>query len=241
MKKFAVCFSGYPRFIKESFPNIKEFFLDGLGSFDIFANLQWPEEWEDLKIHHEFDALFKENELENFKKAYNDLNLKELKVNPPFQFDTSYYNKTSTDPSLPLNLEQSRDILYRFKSQYQGILDCSNLVKTPSDYEYYIRVRTDLIFKEKIDLRDFSSTSIINQDGFCTGYDRNYSDWFFIVPSQHLNFFNSLSMVEDHFRDGIIHMHKIIEKLSEKYPIEHKEMWVRTPSTENSSYLNTKK
>jgi hypothetical protein len=237
MKKFAVCFSGYPRFIKESFPNIKEYFLDGLGDFDIFANLQWSENWENQKIHHEFNNVFRENELENFKNLYENLNLKSLKVNKPFDFDTSFYNKTSGDPSLPLTIDQSRDILYRFKSQYQGILDCVNLVENPSEYEYFIRVRTDLIFKNKLDLRDFQSNSIINQDGFCAGYDRNYSDWFFIVPSNRIKFFNSLSNVEDHFKNGIIHMHKIIESLSKEYPIDHRELWVRTPSTENSPYL----
>ena len=40
-KKFAVCFSGYPRFVRTVFPNIKKNFLDGLGSYDIYANLQW--------------------------------------------------------------------------------------------------------------------------------------------------------------------------------------------------------
>lgn len=238
MKKFAVCFSGYPRFIKESFPNIKEHFLDGLGEFDIFANLQWSENWENQKIHHEFNNVFKENELDNFKSLYGNLNLKSLKVNKPFEFDTSFYDKTSDDPSLPLTLDQSRDILYRFKSQYQGILDCVNLVENPLDYEYFIRVRTDLIFKNKLDLRDFHSNSIINQDGFCAGYDRNYSDWFFIVPSDKINFFKSLSNVEEYFKNGIIHMHKIIELLSKEHPIEHRELWVRTPSTENSHYLN---
>ena len=34
-KKFAVCFSGYPRFAKTTFDNIKTNFLDGLGSYDI--------------------------------------------------------------------------------------------------------------------------------------------------------------------------------------------------------------
>ena len=232
MKKFAVCFSGYPRFVNKSFPNIKEFLLDELGTFDIFANLQWSENWENQKIHHESDSKFTENELEKFKKLYGEIGIKKLKVNRPFVFDTTFYNKTSNDASLPINLEQSRDTLYRFKSQYQGILDCVELIDDPSKYEYIIRLRTDLIFKNKLHLSDFHSDSIINQDGFCAGFDRNHSDWFFIVPSREMNFFKSLANVEDHFRDGIIHMHKIIEKLKSQYPIEHRELGIRTPSTE---------
>jgi hypothetical protein len=232
MKKFAVCFSGYPRFIKESFPNIKENFLDGLGEFDIFANLQWSENWETQRIHHESNKNYTENELENFKNLYGEVGIKKLKINNPFEFDTTFYDKISEDPSLPINIEQSRDILYRFKSQYQGILDCVGLVDNPSEYEYFIRVRTDLIFKNKLDLSNFKSTSVINQDGFCAGFDRAYSDWFFIVPTVELSFFESLANVEDHFRDGIIHMHKIIEKLKSHHPIEHAELGVRTPSTE---------
>ena len=53
-KKFAVCFSGYPRFVRTVFPNIKKNFLDGLGSYDIYANLQWDSEnWKGSQIHHE--------------------------------------------------------------------------------------------------------------------------------------------------------------------------------------------
>jgi hypothetical protein len=66
MKKFAVCFSGYPRFVKLCFDNIKEDFLDGLGEYDIYANFQWNEDWQNTKIHHEFKDTYTTNEIDDF-------------------------------------------------------------------------------------------------------------------------------------------------------------------------------
>ena len=96
-KKFAVCFSGYPRFVRTTFDKIKENFLDGLGEYDIYANLQWDSKnWQQMEIHHEHSDRFENNELEDFKNLYSDLNLKKLQVNEPFEFDVSYYNKLSS-------------------------------------------------------------------------------------------------------------------------------------------------
>ena len=66
-KKFAVCFSGYPRFVKTTFDNIKTNFLDGLGSYDIYAYLQWySENWKGSQVHHENKITIENNELEDF-------------------------------------------------------------------------------------------------------------------------------------------------------------------------------
>lgn len=236
-KKFAVCFSGYPRFVRKTFDKIKENFLDGLGSYDIYANLQWDNDWKNMKIHHEFNDTFETNELEDFKELYGQLNLKKLQVNDPFVFDVSYYDKVSIEPDMVLSLEKSKDILYRFKSQYQGILDCSKLVENPDDYEYFVRMRTDLIFHNQIDLKNLESDVIINQNGHVAGADRHFSDWFFIVPTKQLKFYEDLAKVEDHFKDGIIHMHKIVENVGHHYGIEYHEFYVGTPST--SQYFGT--
>lgn len=230
-KKFAVCFSGYPRFVKKTFNNIKENFLDGLGSYDIYANFQWNEDWKNTQIHHEFVDTYETNELEDFEQFYKDLNLKKLKVNNPFVFDVSYYDKMSLEPDMILSLEKSRDILYRMKSQYQGILDCVNLIDNPDDYEYFIRVRTDLIFHSEINMENLQSDNVLSQNGFVAGWDRKFCDWFFIVPRKHLKFYEDLAKIEYHFKDGIRHMHKLVEEVGNSYQIEHHEFYVGIPST----------
>jgi hypothetical protein len=230
-KKFAVCFSGYPRFVKKTFNNIKENFLDGLGSYDIYANFQWNEDWKNTQIHHEFVDTYETNELEDFEQFYKDLNLKKLKVNNPFVFDVSYYDKMSLEPDMILSLEKSRDILYRMKSQYQGILDCVNLIDNPDDYEYFIRVRTDLIFHSEINMENLQSDNVLSQNGFVAGWDRKFCDWFFIVPRKHLKFYEDLAKIEYHFKDGIRHMHKLVEEVGNPYQIEHHEFYVGIPST----------
>lgn len=231
-KKFAVCFSGYPRFVKVTFDKIKENFLDGLGSYDIYANLQWDEKnWMNTKIHHQFKDKFETNELEDFKQLYTDLNLKKLQVNGPFVFDVSYYDKLSLEPDMTLSLEETKDILYRFKSQYQGIVDCIKLIDNLDDYEYIVRMRTDLIFDSEIIMKDLDTDFILNQNGHVAGWDRHYSDWFFVVPVKLVKFFDDLAKVEEHFKDGIIHMHRLIENVARPYGIEHEELYVGTPST----------
>ena len=118
MKKFAVCFSGYPRFVKHCFNNIKKDFLDGLGEYDVYANFQWNEDWQNTEIHHEFKDTYETNEMDDFIELYTPLNLKNVKITKPFEYDTSNYNKLSVEPDLNINLNVSRDILYRMKSQY---------------------------------------------------------------------------------------------------------------------------
>ena len=116
-KKFAVCFSGYPRFVRTTFPNIKKNFLDGLGEYDIYANLQWDEKnWKGSKIHHENKIKFETNELEDFKELYTPLNMVKCQVNEPFVYDTSDYDKLSAEPDMSVTPEKAKDIVYRFKS-----------------------------------------------------------------------------------------------------------------------------
>ena len=69
-KKFAVCFSGYPRFVRQQFKSIKENFLDGLGDYDVYAKFQWKDDYKNIQIHHEYDDKFEVNELEDFKELY---------------------------------------------------------------------------------------------------------------------------------------------------------------------------
>ena len=231
-KKFAVCFSGYPRFVRTVFPNIKKNFLDGLGSYDIYANLQWDSEnWEGSQIHHENTIKYETNELQDFMELYTPLDMVKCRVNEPFVYDASGYDKLSAEPDMHVTAEKAKDIMYRFKSQYQGIADCVKLVENPDDYEYFVRMRTDLIFESEIEMKDLESEGIMDQNGHVAGADRHWADWCFIVPTKHLDFYDDLAKVEDHFADGIIHMHKIIENVGRPYGINHYEFGVGTPST----------
>ena len=236
MKKFAVCFSGYPRFVKKCFDSIKINFLDGLGDYDVYANFQWNEDWQNTPIHHEFDDKYERNELDDFIELYTPLNLKEIKVISPYNFDTSFYEKLSAEPDMFFeNVEKSRKQFYRSKCQYQGILDCVKLVNQ-NEYEFIVRIRTDSIFNSELSFKDLKSDHILCQNGQEAGWDRNYSDWFFIVPSNQINFFEDLSNLEEHYKDGIVHMHKLIEKVGKPYNIENYQFNVTTASL--CSYRN---
>lgn len=229
MKKFAVCFSGYPRFVKKCFNNIKKNLLDGLGEYDVYANFQWDEDWKTKQIHHEFNDKYDRNELEDFIQLYTPFNLRSINVIKPYDFDFSKYKKTSLESDMILTLDESKNIIYRTKCQYQGVLDCVKLVNL-SDYEYIIRVRTDNIFESELDFSQLESDHILCESGKVAGFDRNFSDWFFIVPSYQSDFFSDLANVEEHYKDGIIHMHKLVEKVGMKYNIQEYEFNVYTAS-----------
>jgi len=233
-KKFAVCFSGYPRFVKKTFETIKENFLNGLGDYDIYANLQWNKDWKTTQIHHAFNDTFEDDELQDFIDIYTPLNLQKIQVNNPFVFDVSNYNVLSTDPHLSqCDLELCRDIYYRTKSQYQGIADCIKIIDDVNDYDYFVRVRTDLIFEKKLNFENFESDVIINQSGYCAGWDRPFCDWFFITPRHQLQFYDDISKVEEHHKNGIVAMHSLIESIGNPYGIKHQEFNIGVPLSTN--------
>ena len=150
-KKFAVCFSGYPRFVRKTFEKIKENFLDGLGSYDIFANFQWRDDWKETKIHHAFNDKFEVNELRDFIDIYTPLNVKKIEVIEPYSFDVSNYEKLSLELDMQLTLEQSRDQFYRSKCQYQGILDCLTKQSGEILIDEDVRIKAKICIEKMLD------------------------------------------------------------------------------------------
>ena len=229
--KVALCFSGYPRFVSECFPYIKNNLIDNLKNYDIYAYFQWDKNWKNKQIHHEYKSKFLKDELEEFKNYYSSLNLKKLIVTDPIEYDTSYYDYTSAESDLILDKQESKDILYRFKSQYQCIFNSVSIID--KNYDYIIRLRTDNIIKNSIHEQDLCVENLTTQSGFCAGHDRPHSDWFIVCPFRQKTFFNDLVKVEEHFKNGIVHMHKMIKNVGSKYNIQYKEFNVDIPSTTN--------
>jgi hypothetical protein len=225
--KFALCFSGYPRFVKKCFPFIEKNLLNSLKNYDIYALFQWDNNWNAKQIHHEYKDTFAANELEDFKSCYN--NIKKLKIIKPIKFDVSSYDKTSNENDLIISLEQAKQIYYRFKCQYKCISDCTSLIK--GDYDYIIRMRTDLIVNKKLEEKDLYVNTVTTQNGFCAGWDRPHSDWFIVAPYSQKSFFNKMDNIEKYFESGIVHMHKLIKQIGEEYNIQNKEYYVDIPST----------
>ena len=224
-KKFAVCFSGYPRFVRKQFDSIKKNILDGLGEYDTYAYFQWKDDWQNEQIHHEYKDKFEVNELEEFKELYEPLNLKKIEVIKPYNFDEEVAQITHASPMG--SVEEAQDVFYRMKCQFQGMYDCASLIENLDDYEYIIRMRTDLIPVSEIDLKDLEGDAPINQDGYVAGPDRAWSDWFFIVPTKQIQFLKELA--EGPHNDGhLMHTHTFIEDVGKPYGIEHYEFNIRT-------------
>lgn len=227
-KKFAVCFSGYPRFVKSQYENIKKNFLDGLGDYDIYAKFQWREDYQNVQIHHEYDDKFETNELEDFKEMYGD-SIKKIESIKPYKFDFEFTDK-SAEGNMKLSKEQAKDVTYRMKCQFQGIADCIDMIDNLEDYDYVVRIRTDMIFLSEIEMKDLDTDVIMNQDGFVAGGDRPWSDWFFIAPVNQVEFFYEMAKIEEHFKDGVRHTHIVLGEIGQKYGMEHYEFNARTPT-----------
>ena len=228
-KKFAVCFSGYPRFVRKQFDSIKKNILDGLGEYDTYAYFQWKDDWQNEQIHHEYTDKFEVNELEEFKELYEPLNLKKIEVIKPYNFDEEVAQITKADPTMGLTIEQAQDVFYRMKCQFQGMYDVTQLIENLDDYDYIIRMRTDLIPLSELNLKDLETDVIMNQDGFVAGPDRPWSDWFFIVPVKQIKFLEELA-AGPLVNGEVIHTHTFIQGIGSPYGIEHYEFNMRTPT-----------
>ena len=228
-KKFAVCFSGYPRLVRKQFDSIKKNILDGLGDYDIYANFQWTDDWKEKQIHHEYKDKFEINELEEFKELYAPLNLKKVNTIEPYNFDDLLENVKSADSTMGLDVDQAKDVFYRMKCQFQGMYDVTQLIENLDDYDYIIRMRTDLIPLSELDLKDLETDVTMNQDGFVAGPDRPWSDWFFIVPVKQIKFLEELA-AGPLVNGEVIHTHTFIQGIGSPYGIEHYEFNMRTPT-----------
>lgn len=141
----------------------------------------------------------------------------------------------SAERDLILNEQQSKDTLYRFKSQYECIFKSISMID--ENYDYIIRLRTDNIMQSSISENSLCVDYLTTQSGFCAGLDRPHCDWFMVCPFKQKMFFNDLKNVEDHFKNGIIHMHKMINNVGLKYNIQYKQFNVDIPSTTNTIKL----
>ena len=113
-----------------------------------------------------------------------------------------------------------------FKSIDLGIEEKHNLW---NNAEYIVRMRTDLIPLSEIELKDLEADAPLNQDGFVAGPDRPWSDWFFIVPVQHIKFLEELAMGPQ-FNGSLMHTHTFIQNIGSPYRIEHHNFNIRTPT-----------
>lgn len=73
--KIALCFSGQPRYIRESYENIKEKLLYNGNEVDIFAHFWWNDDYIGDVISRGSSNRYTENNRELFKNLYNPVKM----------------------------------------------------------------------------------------------------------------------------------------------------------------------
>lgn len=211
MKKIALCFSGQPRFIDESYSFIKNNIIQD-NVVDVFAHLWFDDELIDRPYKYGGNGLWKDQRIapdaiENFKNKYIPVMLK-TEVSKKFKIEhleqTYYpsllrYKKGAINNSLEPNFIK-RDINNIFSYYYSLNQVC--LLK--QEYEYHnnfkydvvVKVRTDALIKTKLNYTPIEKNVLYYSDNQQQP-DGMINDWLNYGQSDVMNcFMSSFSILE---------------------------------------------
>lgn len=202
--KIAICFSGQPRFLDKL--NISNLVLN--HQFDIYAHFWWDKNYRGQKfawnslVEYPLDY----DPVEYFKNKFSP---KKLIYEPYPIFDMSLYKMVSRLEQ-PLSTDIVEQSIYRQKSQWTSIKKCFNLVE--DDYDIVIRTRTDVEYRDKVDLEIVQANTLHIMDGSMqAGIGRQYSDWFYCGDKNIVKKFDMLKVYDIFYKDGIKHMHDLMQ------------------------------
>ena len=231
--KIAVCFSGQLRFVKEYSQYILPNLIQLYENVDVYAHLWYSEEMVGKQFHHEFQDKYKENP-EEFIKIYSP---------KKYIFEKEYIHKYPISSNCVendlkcLKPEEIQYSIYRYFSQWYSVKKSYELIENPSEYDFIIRLRTDVCIQKPILLEFLDNTKLYIQSGRGAGRDRRFGDWFMLGGYEVMNDFckKTYEYVFELYKNGIIHIHIFIELLSLKYNFSFIEYDFSTPFN-NSFY-----
>lgn len=212
--KIALCFAGQPRFIDlMNFDN-----LIHNHDVDVYAHFWWDESYRGQQFAWNSSLTYPENydPIEHFKEKISP---KKIVFEKYPEFDMTRYKMISQmEFSLEPNIvEQS---IYRQKCQWKSVKRSIELVE--GDYDLVVRMRTDLEFKDIVPLELCNQDGIYLMDGSLqAGYGRDYCDWFYCGPLHRMKEFDILKVYDDFYKDGIRHMHHLIDHTLVTLQIPH--------------------
>jgi len=201
--KTALIICGQPRFIEECFPLIEENVIKP-NDADVFAHLWFSEglckkpfkhggagEWKNQRI--------KKDSVRKFEELYNPISMEveepRVFLNSSISFDNSlkrYFQGAIDNPEEPDF--RARTIRDNYSAKY-SLLQSNLLKKTHElendfEYDYVIKIRTDLICNSKIEVQHYDPDLVHYKD--MNQPDGMISDWMNLSSSKNMNVYSSV-------------------------------------------------
>jgi hypothetical protein len=187
-------------------------------NIDVYAHFWWADEYKGEN--------FAWNSQLTYSKDYDPIKMFNAKMNPKVllfekypQFDLSDFQMVS-QMEFPLDPDVVEKSIYRQKSQWTSVKKSIEMIE--GDYDLVIRARTDLVFKEKVPLGWCRERGIYMMDGSLqAGKGREYCDWFYCGSQKEMKEFDPLKVYDDFYKNGIRHMHELVQHTFTTLAIPH--------------------
>jgi hypothetical protein len=157
-KKVALCFSGQPRDVTNSYPYIKKNILEPNNITDIFIHVHWRDEWPSVKY---LNNTYTKEELNQVSELYNPL---VLKIEDDRIYNPAIEEYLST-PGLKYNdffMSKFRSVRYSCDMSIYKANELKNKYEIENDFEYdvVIRCRLDLVPMKPIVVSELDLTKL---------------------------------------------------------------------------------
>lgn len=177
--KIALCFSGLPRYIEESYDNIYQNLIDNnpKHQIDVYGHFWWDDSYINQIISRGNMNRYEKNMIDVFKDKFKP---KKVIYEPYKKFQIPKKleeQKEKLKMKMIMTYDHIKLSYYNGKSMFYSIKESLNLaLESEIEYDLYVRIRTDIIYESKIDWDLFNNQKLNILDGTFSGPDRLLSD-----------------------------------------------------------------
>lgn len=207
--KIALCFSGQPRFIKESCGDILQNVIQ-CYDVDVFAHFWFDENLQTQPYKYGGDGKWQhqrisKDAIDDFSKIYHPLKLvtepSKSFVHSQLHFETSlhrYWRGGFNNPLEPNFKERTINNVLSYFYSLNEVNRLKKLYEYENDFKYdvVIRCRTDALVKSRIQFENYN-LNVINYSGMQNQPDGMIHDWFDFGNSEVMDAFMSVFSVSE--------------------------------------------
>jgi hypothetical protein len=206
--KIALCFSGQLRDLDRCYAGIRDNVIGDKHEVDVFAHGWWDESMASTQ-YKDGSTNFIEKADKYFCKIYKPVKAIFEKQR---EFDLSAYdfNKKGVART-PVDTHKC---IYHMVSMWHSVKKSHELALSENKkYDFYVRCRTDLVFKDKIEYENLDKDVLYLGDGRIAGVDRIFGDWFACSNLQNMNTYCEMhDLLHEYNKNGLKHMHIFMQR-----------------------------